>query len=394
MKRILLLCNKVPFPPRDGSTIAMASTIRSLNRAGAEVTVLALNTVKHKVVDFSAVDKPEGVNWNIIDVNTSPSFSGLVSNTLFSQRSYMVTRFNRKDVRRKLKRLLAEHKYDAAIIEGLFMMPYSDEFNERSIPVYLRAHNVEHQIWNRHIQRESSILRKTILKIQNRRLKKYETSSLSAVKAVLPITEVDAQWFLENLDPSQVYTLPCGINPESYPHYPSTPPDVFHIGAMDWLPNVDGIKWFAQKVWPELIKINRESTFHLAGRQSDSLGIHRPDQGFFVEGQVRSAQKFYEKHGIFVVPLLSGSGMRIKVLEAMAYGKAIVGTSIAVEGIPIESGKHGLIADEPRDFAKAIDQLINDQNLRLQLGENARKLVQEKYDENVLGVNLLNFMAR
>ncbi|KAB2814276.1 glycosyltransferase [Phaeocystidibacter luteus] len=394
MKRVLLLCNKVPFPPRDGSTIAMASTIRSLIHAGAEVTVLALNTAKHKVVDFSAVDKPDGVNWNIIDVNTSPSFTGLLSNTLFSTNSYMVTRFDRKDVRRKLRRILESEAFDAALIEGLFMMPYSDEFTERKIPVYMRAHNVEHQIWERHIQREKSVLRKAILKIQNRRLKKYETSSLSEVKAVLPITDVDAQWFLKSLNESQVYTLPCGINPESYPNYPSSTPDVFHIGAMDWLPNVDGIKWFAQKVWPELMKINRESSFHLAGRQSDTLGIHRPELGFFVEGQVRSAEKFYEKHGIFVVPLLSGSGMRIKVLEAMAYGKAIIGTTIAVEGIPIESGVHGIIADQPREFAKAIDKLIVDSELRLELGKNARKLVQEKYDEHVLGVNLLNFMAR
>lgn len=389
MKRILLLSNKAPFPPRDGSSIAMASTIRGFLSQGVGLTVLTLNTAKHRVESFP---KMKGVTWEVLDVDTTPHLPGLALNTLFSRESYMVSRFNRKDVRERLRAILATESFDGALIEGLFMMPYADAIKQAGIPVFMRAHNVEHHIWNRHIQREKSEAKKRILRLQNKRLKAYEEKMSLQADGIIPITDVDAQWFRALSSDLPVHTMPCGIDPKEYPHFPSNTPDVFHIGAMDWMPNVDGIQWFVREVWPLFSKINRETTFHLAGRDSEKLNLHDPSNGIYVEGKVESSRNFYEKHGIFVIPLLSGSGMRIKVLEAMAYGKAIIGTSVAVEGIPVVDGENGYIADNPADFAKKLNELVTDKLLRLKMGSNARTTIFNAYNEAELARNLLNFM--
>ncbi|KAB2817860.1 glycosyltransferase [Phaeocystidibacter marisrubri] len=387
MKELLILCNKFPFPPRDGSSIAMASNIRGLLSAGAKLTVIALNTDKHYVENPES-QVPEGIEWHIHPVNTTPSILGALSNLCFSSRSYMVSRFDIEEVREMVKRAIKKREYDAAIVDGLFMMPYADELKSAGIPIVLRAHNVEHHIWNRQIQQETSPLKKWYLNIQNTRLEKYEVAACGQSDSIVAITQEDAKWFAKCSTP--VHVMPCGIQPNSYPEYGSKEPDVFHIGAMDWIPNVDGIRWFAQKVWPEILKRDAQAVFHLAGRDSDTLNLHQPQRGFFVEGRVESASDFYAKHGIFVVPLLAGSGMRIKVMEALAYGKAIVGTRVAVEGIPIENGVHAYIADRPEDFAIAVIKLIQDAGERERLGHEARKLAMRIFDENKLAEDLLN----
>lgn len=393
MRKILLLCNKVPFPPRDGSTIAMASHIRGLLSSGADLTVIALNTTKH-YVDLSTTVLPETVNWHIVDANTTPTFAGGLANLLFSKRSYMVSRFYREDVLEKIRAAISETDFDFAIAEGLFMMPYAGELRKAGIPVILRAHNVEHHIWQRQIDRETNSLRTAFLRRQNARLKEYEIASCAVADFIVPISEEDARWFSGYKDLSRIHTMPCGIRPTDYPDCPSDVQDVFHIGAMDWLPNTDGIRWFEQKVWPEVLRADAQAVFHLAGRDSDQLGIHQPQNGFFVHGTVDSASVFYRNHGIFVVPLHAGSGMRIKVMEAMSFGKAIVSTSVGVEGIPAEHLTEVWIEDDPKAFAEAVVTLLRDKPRRLAMGIAARAKAMSIFDEDQLAKDLLNILDR
>lgn len=390
MKRLLILCNKFPFPPRDGSSIAMASQIRGLLNAGVELDVVSLNTAKHFVPEPENI-APKQVNWHIHNVNTTPSGSEAIINLLFSKESYMVSRFNIPEVHNTIQKLVSETAFDAAIIDGLFMMPYASEIRQVDIPIVLRAHNVENQIWNRQIQREPNPLKRRYLKIQNQRLLRFELEACKQSNLVVPITEEDAKWYASKGCP--IHVMPCGIHADDYPNLGSAEGDVFHIGAMDWTPNVDGIEWFFKKVWPAVFKKSTSSVFHLAGRDSDQLNLHHPELGFFVEGRVESAKEFYSKHGIFVVPLLAGSGMRIKVMEAMTYGKAIVATSIGVEGIPVEDKIHVRIADSPQEFASAILELMNNRDERFELGQRARNLALRIFDESVLATDLLKSLS-
>lgn len=371
----------------------MASNIRGLSSLGVELTVVALNTVKHRVSTLPQNGEPKHVTWYPIQVDTTPTPVGALANLISSGQSYMVSRFDIPEVHNTLDEILKESKFDAAIIDGLFMMPYADQVKAYNIPIALRAHNVEHQIWERHIQRETSSLKKWYLNLQNQRLKKFEVEQCKIADVIVPITDDDATWFSSQVAKDQLHTMPCGINPTNYPEYPSVEPDIFHIGAMDWMPNVDGINWFAEEVWKEITSLYPEAVFHLAGNHSDELNLHQPNSGFFVHGRVESSNEFFSKHGIFIVPLHSGSGMRIKVLEAMSYGKAIVSTSIGVEGIPVKDGVDVLIADDAKQFAAAVVQLLKNKDLRLELGANARANALQNFNEEKLASKLLQYLV-
>lgn len=382
----------MPFPPRDGSSIAMASLIRGLLHCNVELEVITLNTTKHFVSNAEDAFHHPQLKWHICDVNTTPTAIGALTN-LFDSASYMVSRFDRGDVRSKVKEVVQKGPFTQIIVDGLFMMPYIDELKSAGVPVLLRAHNVEHHIWNRLIERESNPLKQFYLRLQNKRLASFEQEYTAQADGIIAITQEDAAWFKKRFPNIRTTVMPCGINPERYPEYPSRSPDIFHIGAMDWRPNVDGIRWFVNEVWPKVYFKSNQAVFHLAGRDSERLELHQPEQGIFVEGSVADAKAFFEKHGIFIVPLHAGSGMRIKVLEAMAYGKAIVTTSIGAEGIPVEPGVDCLMADSADEFARAILQLTESPEMRLQLGSKARQKAFESFDEGQLAEQMLTIFA-
>src|SRR5690606_13557711 len=151
----------------------------------------------------------------------------------------------------------------------------------------------------------------------------FERDCIRKVDAILPISEGDTAWFRQVAGNKTVYTLPAGICEADYPFLDSAIDDIYCIGSMDWFPNIDGMQWFVREVWPLILKKNSEVTFNLAGRNARGNGFHRPESGLFAHGEIPSAREFSARHGILAIPLHAGSGIRIKLLEGMSYGKAI-----------------------------------------------------------------------
>lgn len=192
MFKVLQICNKAPFPANDGSSIAIYNMARGLIENKVELTLLTINTKKHfKPDDGVPVDFKTNSNYVSIYRNTNTSFWGALLN-LFSPKSYFVSRFYFKKFEDKLIDLLKTQQFDLIQLEGLFMAVYINTIKKHSkAKITLRAHNVEHFIWDRHIQNENSWLKKTYLSLQNKRLKRFEIDVLSKVDAVVPITETD-----------------------------------------------------------------------------------------------------------------------------------------------------------------------------------------------------------
>ncbi|MCT4623006.1 MAG: glycosyltransferase family 4 protein, partial [Schleiferiaceae bacterium] len=186
-------------------------------------------------------------------------------------------------------------------------------------------------------------------------------------------------------------SMPCALEMSNYPDFPSTKNNFFHFGAMDWMPNVNGVKWLIKEVWPKVVSEIEEAKLVIAGKNmpEDLLGIN--DKGVEVVGEVDDSSEFYEDNGIMLVPLLSGSGIRIKIIEGLGYGKTIVSTKIGSEGIPVESKKEIVIADDAEAFAQAMIELYSNLESRLKIGKQARLFAQENYGTDKLSVELLNF---
>jgi polysaccharide biosynthesis protein PslH len=392
--RILQLCHKPPFPPIDGGCKAMDNLSQGFIKDGVELKILSIETHKHP---FQA----NKINQEYIDntaieavfVDTSLNVVDAVSN-LITQDSYNITRFFSPDFDRKLVDILKHAKFDIIHLESLFMTPYMGTIRRLSkAPVVLRSHNLEYMIWERMAETSTNVIKKNYLKILASQLKKYEKQVLKDIDAIVSITKEDTERFktLECCKP--IITIPFGIDINNYiPNDLAVEPNsVFHLGAMDWLPNIEGVEWFKDKVWDKVLLKNPELNLYLAGKNMPEDFAVQPKANTHVIGEVESAREFMNSKSIMIVPLLSAGGMRVKIIEGMALKKAVVSTSIGAEGIDCKHGENIFIADTPEEFVSVLTELNHHPELIKKVGENARKLVESNYNNGLLTARLIKF---
>ncbi|MGB0176246.1 MAG: glycosyltransferase family 4 protein, partial [Owenweeksia sp.] len=314
---------------------------------------------------------------------------------LLSGDPYHVSRFAVKEFEQKLIEYLQTHQYDVIQLEGLAMAVYLQTIRKySSAPVSLRAHNVEYMIWQRHLHSLSDYFRKQYLKIQVGRLRKFEEEIVRQVDFLIPITEVDLQQFQTLNLKARTLVIPCGINlRELQPQKTEARYDLTYLASFDWPPNVQGLEWFLKKVWPHILHKLPNATFAVGGRDLPGSIARMQLPGFTFTGPVKSMPDFISQGKVVVIPLLAGSGMRIKIVENMALAKAMVSTSVGAEGIMVENGTDIILADDPGEFADKVVNLLKSQGQRQQIEKAARSKVEDHYDTFKLGHRLLNFYA-
>jgi glycosyltransferase involved in cell wall biosynthesis len=375
----------------------MLNMTKAFHQLGHEIHLLVFNTKKHFVKDE---DLPplfrQIASFQKIYLDADVTLGRAVAN-LLSGESFHISRFYSEEFNEALIKTLQAHTFDVIQIEGLHMTIYLPTIRKYSkARVSLRAHNVEYIIWERLAEADSSGLKKWYVKLLASRLKKYELKTLNELDAIVPITGHDAD-ILKQLGISiPMFVSPTGIDLEQYPMDRSQLewPSVFHLGALDWQPNQQAVQWFLQEVWPGLHERFPNITFYLAGRNMPDWILNLDQKGVVVAGEIDSAVDFINAKGIMVVPLLAGSGMRIKIIEGMALGKTIVATSIGAEGIHYTDEKNILIADTPQAFANAIAKCIEDRPFSEQLGQSARELIEQEYDNQALVKKLSSFYGQ
>ncbi len=388
--KILQLCNKVPFPPKDGGCIAMNNFTQ-----GHTVKVLAINTPKHLVeMNELPAEYHSKTNIEAVFVDTSVKLAGVFLN-LFSSKSYNVSRFYSSAFEKKLIELLTAEKYDVVQLESIYVSIYVDAIRKySSAKVVLRAHNVENLLWKRTASQISNPLKQAYIRMLANKLEAYEKSVIKKVDAIAAITDADTRWFKSNGCINPVETFPFGIEFKSLgADHKSQKKElsVFNIGAMDWMPNVDGLKWFLKDIWKNIHKQHPQIKLFLAGRNMPAWLSGLNMQNVIVEGEVADAHQFMRLNSIMVVPLLSGGGMRVKIIEGMALGKTIVTTAVGAEGIAYRNNEHLLIADTAAEFAEAVNKCISDTAFAENIGKNASSLVEDHYDNQKICKRLTDF---
>lgn len=369
-----MLCNKAPFPPNDGSSIATYNMAKGLERVGINIQVLAINTKKHyKSDDEVRVGFEKKSSYESVYLNTNPTFFGAFLN-LFSRKSYIVSRFIDSEFEYKLIETLKHNQFEIIQLEGLFVAPYLEKIRQWSnAKIVLRAHNIEYLIWERHLEKMNNGLKKFYLNIQKNRLKKFEHLIFKSVDAIVPITESDASEALNYTD-CPIHTAFAGVNPENYAVEKSTkfdPYSIFHFGSMDWIPNQEAVVWFVFNCWPKIMNEFPKATLILAGRNMPKKIKALASDKIIIKENVRDSSTIYSQYNVMIVPVLSGSGMRIKIVEGLCYGKAIVSTSLGAEGIQVTPGQHMLQSDTSESFASAVIELLKNNEKRSQLEKNA-----------------------
>jgi len=393
--KILLLANKLPFPPRDGGSIATLQMLLGLQQTGNELCCLAMNTHKHS---FPMKKIPSHLSSKIrflgVDLDTRIRPLPLIINLLFSKKPYIAQRFNKPAFRRTLRRLLQEETFDIIQLEGPYLASYLSDIRRNSTArVSLRAHNLEYLIWQRMASNQISPLKKWYLSLLSRRLKKYELNLASQVDCLVPISKQDELYFRKEKVDTPMLTIATGLNLDEYPmRKDASFSTLFFIGALDWLPNQEGLTWFLDRVFNQLIKEAPGIHLHVAGRNAPAgfLGkLEHPHITF--HGEVEDAREFMQAYGIMVAPLFSGSGIRIKILEAMALGLPVVTTSTGIEGIPASHLPSVMVSDQAQEYKELLLKLITHPKEAGPGVEKGRELISREFNILELSKRLLTF---
>jgi sugar transferase (PEP-CTERM/EpsH1 system associated) len=299
---------------------------------------------------------------------------------LFSCEPYSLAKYCRPEVRNKLRALLREETFDIILCDFLVaagVIPW-----DFPCPKVLFTHNVEAVIWQRHYEISSNPLWKAVSWYEWKRMAAAERRYLQKADQVIAVSEKDREAFAKFLDPHKVTVAQAGADTEYLqPREEEIPNSLVFTGSMDWLPNEDGILYFVDEILPLILAKAPETTLCIVGRKPSrrlqALAAHTPN--IQLTGWVEDVRPYVAQRAVCVVPLRIGGGTRLKIFEAMSMGKAVISTSIGAEGLPVTNGEHLILADDPSTFAQSTLRLLSNSAERAQIGQAARRLVEENY---------------
>jgi len=397
---ILQIFNKVPYPAKDGGSIAVTNLSESFAKSGNNVDLLCLNTNKHYVNTKNIIPElHKNITLYTVNINTDIKITALLKNLIFSNRPYIAERFTSETFKSELINLLQKNKYDIIQIEGLYMMPYIKTVrNFTKTTVSFRAHNIEHEIWQLNLKQEKNFLKKIYIRNLTQRLIKFELSFINKYDVIIPITQRDGNIFNNSGNKKPMHISPTGIDTKKYNTGKQDFSEIklFHLGSLDWIPNIEGLNWFLKNVWKKIILQHPALTFTVAGRNAPKNFIRQISKykNVIYKGEIENAVEFMHKHNVMVVPLFSGSGMRIKIIEGMACGNVIISTPKGAEGIPAETNREIFITGKPEEIIKHISCLISDKNKAEQISFAAKQFISVNFDNFAISNKLLNFYKK
>lgn len=391
--KILHLTNKPIFPLLDGGCVAMHELLKNLLQLGFEVKNLTIETSKHP---FDLADYPSSLKEIIlpeavfVDTQIKAKDAFL---SLFGSTSYNISRFYNTEFENKIIEHLQTSNFGLIILESAYLLPYLPAIRANySGKVMLRAHNVEYKIWERLAASEIGIAKKLFLRKLAKDLMKFEINALKKVDGIACISEEDLLHFRS----LGIYT-PISSIPVSMDFDTDNPLDIQQnkfcfLGSMNWKPNIEAVDLLLNKIFPKILEKIPDAELHLAGSfMSDKL-LNLKQKNVFIHGKVTDVKKFLSESGILLVPLKSGSGIRIKILEALALGIPVVSSKIGFEGIPVKNEIHGMIANRTKDFVDASILLASNAELAKKIGEKGQILAIETFNIHNISKKLLAFI--
>lgn len=381
--KILWLKSELLHPVDKGGKIRTYQMLRQLKR-GHQVTYLSLATdadpaeayVRAREYCHRLVTVP----WREPARFSAAFYRGLAAN-LASPLPYAVEKYRSAAMRRAVDAELAERgDYDVVVCD--FLAPSVNLPGRLPVASVLFEHNVEATIWRRHAETASGV-RRAFFRSQWRKMARYEREACRRFDAVAAVSELDRDAIRDEYGVDCVLDVPTGVDHDYFRPLGGepSPSEIVFTGSMDWMPNEDGVLWFAREVLPLVAREVPGARFTVVGRKPTAAVVElgRSDPRVTVTGRVDDIRPYVDRAAAFVVPLRVGGGTRLKIYEAMAMAKAVVSTSVGAEGLPLESGSDLLVADEPADLARAVVRLLADRDEARRMGETARELVRERF---------------
>jgi len=379
MKKLLFITPELPYPAQSGGKVKSLKLLQALAERYQVTLACPLKLEDASFVEeFHAISPCSNHLHDAVNVPRSPG--NLV-------RSYLrgiplnVHRTHSKQLQADIASVAGEQ--DVVFLDHYEVFPYLPQ-EYAGLTVY-HAHNAYFKMWERYAQLPGNPAMRLAAYFEAKRVRDYEGSvaRLTELTFAAPNDALELK-LLGVADDKIHHTFHLGDDEQlELPdlRHADTVKKLMYVGFLGWEPNAQGLLWFIEQVWPQLVQRHPDLRFDIVGKNPDQRlqAAAASWEGISLKGFVPDLQDIYRDSRVSVAPLLFGSGMKVKVLDAMARGMPIVTTSVGAEGIDMESGKHLLVADTPDAMANEVDRLLTDSDLWQRLQVNSRALIRERY---------------
>lgn len=370
----------------------MKSFLQCLLHCGYEVKHLAISTEKHP---FNETNYPEELRSKIMpqsafaDTCIKP-FHAL--KYLFNKRSYNIDRFLSDKVLNLINQTLVEATYDIVILDSLYCTPYLNQIRQlHDGKIFVRTHNVESEIWFDLALNSGNPLKKWYLSKLARDLKQYELEILNKVDGILTLSIDDLYYFQNYLINKKIVNVPVHMElPADFSYSPDSA-KIFHLGSYDWQPNTEAVNKLLE-IWPEIRKKHPEASLSIAGKHGDQLFKSNESQGIHVNGFIDNLSAFLSDKSFLISPILSGSGVRIKILEMMAYGFPVITTTRGAQGMDSCAGV--CIANTDEELVSLTTEMLQNTEKRRFCSTENRSYIEQKHDIRIISKTIEGFISK
>lgn len=396
---ILWLSHLVPYPPVGGVIIRSYNMLYQLSKHH-DVHLIAFNQkallptskdVEESVAELKKICKSVTVLPIECEQGTCFGRYGVAFKSIFSKLPYTINWLISDQMKKKVEYVLESNKIDIMHCDTISLVQFCS-FNKQ-IKHILNHHNIESDMMLRRSRKEKNIIKKLYFHIESIKLRKYEEKHCNQFDINITCSELDSSRLKKIIGPpKKIIDIPNGVDVNYY--YPmgnhKIPNSLCFCGGMNWYPNKSAIIFFVKEVWPILKKEIPDIRITIIGKNPPNYikNIANDDQNLVITGFVDDIRHFVDKSMIFVCPIDDGGGTKIKILDALAMGKAIIANKIACEGIDVEDGISVLYASTPEDYVNKIKELLNNNKLMTALEVNGRKLIEHKYSYDSIGLKL------
>ena len=403
MARILILTPQLPIPPQALTGLSQGTTIRNFNLIAGlairhDVDLLTFRAPAALEPEAAALDLLRPYCRTIV-AEPAPvrTLAQRARDTLLNPLPDLALRLSDPVMRQHMARLLRENRYDVLQVEGVEMAPYVPDDWHTGNPdapacprLVFDDHNAEYVLQHRafltDVRRPRRWVAAAYSLVQWRKLTGYERRVCRMADRVVAVSDVDAAALLRLAPGLAVTVIPNGVDlafnrPGAVPAAEGMGPHALvFTGKMDYRPNVDAILWFADAVLPAILAQIPDAQFFVVGQQPhERVKALAERPAITVTGRVPDVRPYIAGAGVYVVPLRIGGGTRLKVLEAMAMGQALVSTRLGCDGFDFEDGGQARFADVPAEFAEAVVGLLRDRDRAAALGRRARAYVEAHF---------------
>lgn len=397
--KILFICAGLPYPPQQGGALRTYGLLHGLHQAGHDLTLLSFSDPSNS----SCNGTPLETFCTQIETVATPSRTkgDRIRDLVISSEPDIARRLYSKEFELRLKQLISVEQFDLIQFEGIEVACYLPIVRKMGIQTKLvyDAFNAEAAMQYAIFEIDRSNPRRwpaaAYSWVQSRRIGRFEDDLCHQSNLVIAVSAEDASILRQHNPKRVIPVVPNGIFTDEYEKQSEELSIGEHAlvftGKMDYRPNVDAVQWFTEQILPLVKLAIGDSKFYIVGQKPHTNLEHlRDNPSVIVTGWVESVLPYLKGAAVYVAPLRMGSGTRLKILEAMAAGCAVVATTLAASGMQRETEMGMLIVDNPKQMAETIIQLLNTTELRSKLGEAAHRYVKNHYDWAVLIPHLLN----